>query len=374
MRIPKLCRHKATGQAYVRLGGRQVYLGVYGSPEAESAYRRHLADFLANGGHVPVAADDLTVVELCARYWEYMQTRRYSVGHLAYTKYSLDALDAMFGDTLAADFGPNRLRVLRLTWADRGLSGKTCQTYTAVIKQMFQWAAAREMVPASVHAALKTLEPLQQGRDVPRREPIGPVSQEHIEATRAHLSAVLRDMIAVQLLTGCRPGELVGLKCGDIDTSGQVWTATLRAHKTAHKGLSRTLYFGPKAQTILRPRLLRPASAYLFQPLEGIQERADAALTHRHANQTPTPRQTDRRLGQCYTVGSYRLAIREACLKAGIPVWHPNQLRHSAATQLRRDFGIETARIILGHSDVSMTATYAEADQALAIEAALKRG
>jgi len=31
---PKLCLHKATGQAYVRLGGKPRYVGKYGTPKA----------------------------------------------------------------------------------------------------------------------------------------------------------------------------------------------------------------------------------------------------------------------------------------------------------------------------------------------------
>ena len=48
--------------------------------------------------------------------------------------------------------------------------------------------------------------------------------------------------------------------------------------------------------------------------------------------------------------------------------WSPNQLRHSAATFLRKEFGIEVARIILGHSSAAVTEVYAELDQARAME------
>ena len=49
--------------------------------------------------------------------------------------------------------------------------------------------------------------------------------------------------------------------------------------------------------------------------------------------------------------------------------WHPNQLRHTAATIIRREFGIETARIQLGHSRAFTTEIYAEADRLKAVEA-----
>ena len=35
VRIPKYCLHAPTGQAYVRIRGRMIYLGKHGSPPAE---------------------------------------------------------------------------------------------------------------------------------------------------------------------------------------------------------------------------------------------------------------------------------------------------------------------------------------------------
>jgi len=52
-----------------------------------------------------------------------------------------------------------------------------------------------------------------------------------------------------------------------------------------------------------------------------------------------------------------------------IPAWHPNQLRHNAATRLRREFGLDVARAVLGHSTPVVTEVYAELDGAKAAEA-----
>jgi integrase len=54
--------------------------------------------------------------------------------------------------------------------------------------------------------------------------------------------------------------------------------------------------------------------------------------------------------------------------------WHPNQLRHSAATRLRRVFGLDVAKAVLGHSSVMPTQVYAEQDQAAAADAMRKTG
>ena len=54
--------------------------------------------------------------------------------------------------------------------------------------------------------------------------------------------------------------------------------------------------------------------------------------------------------------------------------WHPHQLRHNAATFLRKEFGLETARIILGHRSAAITEVYAELDQKKAMEAIVRVG
>jgi integrase len=59
-------------------------------------------------------------------------------------------------------------------------------------------------------------------------------------------------------------------------------------------------------------------------------------------------------------------AIRNACKRNGLPHWHPHQLRHAAATEIRSRFGLEAAQVVLGHSEADTTQTYAAADEARA--------
>ena len=42
LRKPRYCLHKATGRAYVRIDGKQVYLGRFGSPESKRKYVQFL--------------------------------------------------------------------------------------------------------------------------------------------------------------------------------------------------------------------------------------------------------------------------------------------------------------------------------------------
>jgi hypothetical protein len=49
-------------------------------------------------------------------------------------------------------------------------------------------------------------------------------------------------------------------------------------------------------------------------------------------------------------------------------------LRHNAATVLRKEYGIEVAKIILGHATLSATLVYGERDLAKAREVVEKIG
>ena len=41
----------------------------------------------------------------------------------------------------------------------------------------------------------------------------------------------------------------------------------------------------------------------------------------------------------------------------------PGQLRHSAASEFRRQYGLEVAQALLGHSELGVTQVYAEVDR-----------
>ncbi len=72
--------------------------------------------------------------------------------------------------------------------------------------------------------------------------------------------------------------------------------------------------------------------------------------------------------GTSYCTGSHAKAIRYACQRSKLEHWHPNQLRHNAATAIRKQFGIEGASTILGHSGLEVAQVYAEQDHAKADE------
>ena len=88
---------------------------------------------------------------------------------------------------------------------------------------------------------------------------------------------------------------------------------------------------------------------------------------------TNVARKPRKKPGECFTTRSYARSIYYACKRAKLTHWHPNQLRH-AATEIRKQFGLDAASVILGNSGLEVTQVYAEQDRQKAIEVALKLG
>ncbi|MEM9490505.1 MAG: hypothetical protein AAGC55_15260 [Myxococcota bacterium] len=114
--VPKLRHHKATGRAVVTLDGRHVYLGRYGTPEADAEYRRAIAEYLTLGevrtpGRVNAAKP--AVADLILRYWRHCEqtlTRKTREGSV---RPALRRFGRMYGPTVVRDFDPPALRAFQ---------------------------------------------------------------------------------------------------------------------------------------------------------------------------------------------------------------------------------------------------------------------
>jgi integrase len=322
-RTPKLCRHP-DGRAYVRIRGKFHYLGAFGSPEATQRYHALLAERLVLGAVGPQSDTKKppTVALALAEYMDYArgyyaQAGGKSGGHIDRIKTAILCACDLYGAELAENFGPLKLRGVQGELIMRGYSRTNINLMIGCLRLAFKWLASHEKIPASVPMALGTVPGLRAGKTPAKEtEPVGPVAVADVEATLPHLAPPVAAMVQLQLLTGCRPGEIVRVRPCDVDTGGDVWVVTLEDHKTAYRGRQRTIMVGPKAQAILRPYLLRGKDAYCFSPREAVAALAAAKPTHRHGKQKPTPRRTRRTLGERYDVPGYRRAIARAVAKA----------------------------------------------------------
>jgi len=100
------------------------------------------------------------------------------------------------------------------------------------------------------------------------------------------------------------------------------------------------LHFGPVCQAVLAPWLVKAGTGPVFP------------ISH----------------------AGLRTVIAKACLKAGVPRFGPNALRHSAGTEARRVEGLEGAQHFLGHKNAKTTEIYAEVDASKARAVAMAIG
>ena len=415
---PAYRRHTVAGCEYAvvtltdsRTRKRKDYhLGPYGSAESRQRYSRLLTEWEAAGrclpGVVPAAqaiAGGPTVAQVCLAYWESIQGR-YDPGREAGISSAIRVFGQLYGSEPASSIGPNALRLVRQAMVDgdpdaeprprKPWSRRNANDRTRTIVSIYKWAVAHELLPATVYEALRTLEPLKRGQTTAREpEPVRPVPDEFVDAALEFLRPQVRAMVELQRATGMRPGEVVTMRTRDLDTTGPIWTYNPQNHKTAHHGHARHVYIGPRGQDILRPWLRTNLDEHLFQPCEAVADQ----LADRHAART-TPLKYGNRPGtnrkanpKCqprdhYTVDTYRRAITRACDLADkaaedeadaesngdrlIPRWHPHQLRHNYATAVRKRFGVEAARVVLGHQHIDVTELYAERDQAVGVRVA----
>ena len=59
-----------------------------------------------------------------------------------------------------------------------------------------------------------------------------------------------------------------------------------------------------------------------------------------------------------YMHNALRIACKRACIKGGVDVFTPYDLRRSVATGVRALLGKENARVLLGHANTDTTEIY----------------
>jgi integrase len=408
--VPSYRLHRQSGQAIVTLSNRQTgqrrdyLLGNFGSPESRAEYARLLMERQSSEGRLPAKAgdgipSDLTMNELMLAFVRHAEKYYVKAGQPTSEQETIrHALRFLspYGNSIARKFGPLALRAVRdamiahkvtcktkVSDADgnvkeiakvlrEGLSRGTINRQVARIKLMFKWAVGQELVPAETYQRLACVEGLRRGKSGARERPkVRPVTDDMVITTLPHLPTVVADMVRLQRLTGARPGEIVQLRATDIDRSGDVWEFRPERHKTEHHDRDRVIFFGPQAQLIINRYLGLDLSGPLFRP-----NQSEAARNAERRKERKTPmwpshlqiqeqkkkRRSRRVLHEAYDVSSYRRAITRACAKAGVPTWTPHRLRHAAATEIRRQFGLEAAQAVLGHAALGVTQVYAEKD------------
>lgn len=279
--VPSYRLHKPSGKAVVTLSGRDFYLGPHGSPESRARYDRMIAEWLANGRRLPARADapptpaePLSVAEVVLRYLEHAERkyagRRNFADLMARFKAVLRPLREHYGLIAAERFGPRTFKLLREHWVAGGLSRKTVNENAGIVRACFAWAVSEELLPPAVYHGLQAVASLRRGETAAREgRKVRPVEDAWVDAIRPFVARQVWAAVELQRLTGARPGEILGMRSRDVDTSGAVWLYRPAEHKTQElHGHERVIALGPQAQDVLRPWLRLNVDEPLLSPRE----------------------------------------------------------------------------------------------------------
>lgn len=182
--VPRYRLHKARNCVVVTIRGRNFYLGAYDSPENKEKYARLIAEHFGNGHCAAVDSEKeqaaATINELILRYWtEHVEGYYVKDGKPSDRQYhirlALAPLRKLYGRTLAKDFGPKKLKVIRNEILDEGMRTRGglnrgyVNDHVGIIKRVFRWAVSEEMLPREIGPALcgqlDAVESLHKGKD-----------------------------------------------------------------------------------------------------------------------------------------------------------------------------------------------------------------
>lgn len=224
--IPSYLLHKKSGQARVRIDGRDHLLGPFGSEESRIRYGELIAKFASGVPPDPLAAglnrgtnrgtdsDDPgpSIAELVVAFLSHSEQHYVKNGEPTSEQHCIRSavrpLRELYALLPAKDFGPLALKAVRAKMVESGLARNTVNSNIGRIRRMFRFAVANEMVSVDVLQRLEAVSPLLAGRtearDLPPRHA---VDQADIDAVKKNVRPLVRDLIDVQLLTGCEAGN-----------------------------------------------------------------------------------------------------------------------------------------------------------------------
>ncbi|MBI1348805.1 tyrosine-type recombinase/integrase [bacterium] len=354
--IPAYLFHKPSGQARVRISGKDFYLGPFGSEDSRRKYGELVAKFASGRMIDPIARVSPNVVgnvvdpgpsiaELWLAFLDHAERHYVKNGkptaEVDCFKSAMSPVVSLYGLLPCRDFGPLQLVAARNAMVAKGWTRIFVNKSVGRVRAVFRWGVANELADIKTLQRLETVAALRRGKteakDRPKRQAV-PV--EHVDAVKAIVSPLVSDLMSLQLLTAARPGELIMLTSGMIDRSGSIWVANLVDHKTMHHEQERKLFFGPRSQALLLKYLKASPDARLFQ------------ISRKH----------------------YSNCIASASEKLELPRFTAHWLRHNVTTEVRDSFGIEAAQAMAGHARPDMTANYSRKMDKLAAEVAAKIG
>jgi integrase len=312
--------------------------------QAQSALAKFVSD--VESGQAPLTRDTTTVAELLDRYIE-DQMAVLQPGTVRGYRDKARRLSTSLGPVRLTKLTAQQLDRTYRSWLTEGLSPATvhhCHALlSAAVHQAVRWGIVA--APITDNAS----PPPLRARTAATTSPA--TIRKLIETAEESRSHVLGAAIALAAVTGCRRGELCGLRWSDLDLeTGRIWVRRAVKHGLDH----RQLVVGPTKTHADRCITLDPlALAVLMAHRERVDEIAsqvgtvlppDAYILSVEPDSTQ-PLKPDS-LGQ---------AFRRVAERVGVNIRF-HDLRHFSATQLiGAGTDVRTVASRLGHADPSTT-------------------
>jgi len=167
-KIPKLCHHKPTGQAYIRVDGKTTYLGQWASDEAQTRYETEVAK-LKRGDDL--LRFNITIGELALLFKQHAETYYGKDGaptsEVNNIAIALRPLVKQYRAMLACEFSPRCLKLVRDDMIKAGCVRTSINRQIDRVRRVFRWGVSEELVPVDVHSALQTVNGLKFSECLP---------------------------------------------------------------------------------------------------------------------------------------------------------------------------------------------------------------
>lgn len=231
-----------------------------------------------------------------------------------------------FGDRPVSKITASDINIYLRDFSRRGYSAKTAATQLQIIRQILDYAAIHDMIPANPASVVKT------PRGMPRVYRQAPTTAEieKIKSMRSTREGLLPYLI---YMTGCRYGEALGLRWEDVDRGKKLIC------------ICRSVYFVGRTPNIKTPKTA--AGSRCVPLLDALAEilpnKKTGYIFSDDGGKTPMNKTAADNLYK-----SFKLA-------AGVSMT-AHQIRHGYATALL-DAGVEpkVAQTLLGHAQLATT-------------------
>ncbi len=229
----------------------------------------------------------------------------------------------------------------------------TANRVHALLVQMFNWAAAQDLIPASPMAGIE-----RPGGDETPRDLV--LTLEEIRAVwekldTAEMAEPTRLALKLLLVTGQRRGELTFARWDHFDVAAKRWTIPVALLKSSHSRREK-----PEAHVV-------PLSSLALEILEKLK-----ALTGE--SEYALPAYASKKATKSYTERVLSRAVRDNEKHFGIAHWTPHDLRRTAASFMTR-IGVPRLHVekVLNHSTGDIAEVYDRHDYLPEKRAALEK-